>query len=284
MNGRRWALVVAAVVVVAVAVFAVLQLTTAGPASSAYVALGDSYAAGAGTSTGSAEENQCRRSDEAYPNLLAAEDEALADLDFVACSGATTEDLLVEQLPSVGADTAVVTMTIGGNDVGLTRSLRVCALTPESTDCTGAVAGAQDVIGELPARIADVIGQVRERAPEARLYVTAYPVLVGADVLAGTRACQIATFDVPPELAQVSDAINNSLNEAVAAGVELAGDPQAVFVDVAPAFEGHDLCAADPWINGVVLSGGSASVNSFHLNAAGERGYADALLEAGIGG
>ncbi|NCD20086.1 MAG: SGNH/GDSL hydrolase family protein [Actinobacteria bacterium] len=282
MNGRRWALVVAAVVTVAIVVVAALQFT-GGPVSTAYVALGDSYASGAGTSEGSAEENECRRSAEAHPNLLAAEVEALADLDFVACSGATTEDLLAEQLPAVGADTQVVTMTIGGNDVGLTRSLRVCALTPESTDCTGAVAGAQDVIGELPARIADVIGQVRERAPEARVFVTAYPVLVGADVVAGTAACTIAGFDVPPEVAQVSDAINNSLNEAVAAGVEQAGDPDAVFVDVAPAFEGHDLCATDPWINGVVLSGGSASVNSFHLNAAGERAYADALLAAGIG-
>ncbi|MDX5319264.1 MAG: SGNH/GDSL hydrolase family protein [Actinomycetes bacterium] len=283
MNARRWALVAAAVVTVAIAVVAVLQFTS-GPASAAYVALGDSYASGAGTSSGTAEENECRRSDAAHPNLLAAEVEALADLDFVACSGATTEDLLAEQLPAVGAGTQVVTMTIGGNDVGLTRSLRVCALTPESTDCTGAVAGAQDVIGQLPARIADVIGQVRERAPEARVFVTAYPVLVGADVVAGTAACTIAGFDVPPEVAQVSDAINNSLNEAVAAGVEQAGDPDAVFVDVAPAFEGHDLCAADPWINGVVLSGGSASVNSFHLNAAGERAYADALLAAGIGG
>ena len=147
MTGRRWALVVAAVAAVAIVVVAVLQLTTA--ASAAYVALGDSYASGAGTSAGSAEENECRRSDEAHPNLLAAEVEALADLDFVACSGATTADLLAEQLPAVGADTQVVTMTIGGNDVGLTRSLRVCALTPESTDCTGAVAAAQDVIGKI---------------------------------------------------------------------------------------------------------------------------------------
>lgn len=281
MTGRRWALVVAAVAAVAIVVVAVLQLTTA--ASAAYVALGDSYASGAGTSAGSAEENECRRSDEAHPNLLAAEVEALADLDFVACSGATTADLLAEQLPAVGADTQVVTMTIGGNDVGLTRSLRVCALTPESTDCTGAVAAAQDVIGELPAAIAGVIGQVRERAPEARVFVTAYPVLVGADVVAGTAACMIAGFDVPPELAEVSDAINAALNAAVAAGVEEAEDANTVFVDVAPAFVGHDLCAAAPWINGVVLSGGSASVNSFHLNAAGERAYADALLEAGIG-
>ena len=128
-----------------------------------------------------------------------------------------------------------------------------------------------------------MIGQVRERAPEARVFVTAYPVLVGADVVAGTAACTIAGFDVPPELAEVSDAINAALNAAVAAGVEEAEDANTVFVDVAPAFVGHDLCAAAPWINGVVLSGGSASVNSFHLNAAGERAYADALLEAGIG-
>lgn len=281
MTGRRWVALLVAVAAVAAVVVAVLQLRP-GPMSAGYVALGDSYASGAGTSVGSAEENECRRSDEAYPNLLAAEDEALADLDFVACSGATTEDLLAEQLPAVGADTRVVTMTIGGNDVGLTRSLRVCALTPESTDCTGAVEAAQDVIGALPAKIAGVIGQVRERAPDARVYVTAYPVLVGAEVVAGTRACQISTFDVPPELAQVSDAINASLNGAVAAGVVAAGDADAVFVDVAPAFEGHDLCADQPWINGVVVSGGSASVSSFHLNAAGERAYAEALLAAGI--
>lgn len=282
MTGRRWALVAVAVIAIAAVVVAVPQLRT--PVAAAYVALGDSYASGAGTSEGSAEENECRRSDEAHPALLAAEVANLADLDLVACSGATTTDLLAEQLPSVGDGTRVVTMTIGGNDVGLTRSLRVCALTPESTDCTGAVAGAQEVIGELPQRIADVIAKVRERAPEARVYVTAYPIFVGPDVVAGTAACTIAGFDVPTELALVSDAINASLNAAIAEGVEAASDPNAVFVDVAPAFVGHDLCAPEPWINGVVLSGGSASVNSFHLNAAGERAYADALLAAGIGG
>lgn len=278
----RW-IVVAVVVVLAVAVgvFAVVRMGGT-EESPAYVALGDSYAAGTGTSEGDDEDNPCRRSDEAHPHLLAAA--SAVELDFVACSGATTADLLAEQVPAVGADTRMVTVTIGGNDVGFTRALRVCALTPESTECTGQVAEAEAVLAALPDTIATVIAAVRERAPEARIHVTGYPLLVGAGVADGSATCRIATFDVPAELAAATVSVNTGLNAAIAAGVAAAGDEDAVFVDVVGIFEGHDLCAADPWINGVVASGGSASVNSFHLNAAGERAYAEAITAAGFGG
>jgi hypothetical protein len=43
----------------------------------------------------------------------------------------------------------------------------------------------------------------------------------------------------------------------------------AEFVDVRPAFEGHGVCSADPWINGPAAAG------AYHPTA---RGYADGYV------
>jgi len=221
MTRAGW--VTAAVVAAVVVVGAFLLFRPTGPDGAVYVALGDSYASGTGTSVGDEEENECRRSEEAHAHLL-AERAGLAGFAFPACSGATTADLLAGQLEDIGEATTLVTVTIGGNDVGFTRALRVCALTPESTDCTGQLAEAKAIIAALPARVAEVVAAVRERAPEARVFVTGYPLLLAQEVADGTAACAIATVDVPAALATAANDINRSLNAAVAAGVEEAGD------------------------------------------------------------
>ena len=107
---------------------------TTNPASggNAYVALGDSYSAGQGLGDYSSDDQQagdnCHRSAGAYPHILAADFAQLADLSFVACTGAVTYDLLNNAQrwsdkppaqiasPPLGSATKVVTLTIGGND------------------------------------------------------------------------------------------------------------------------------------------------------------------------
>ena len=56
------------------------------------------------------------------------------------------------------------------------------------------------------------------------------------------------------------------------------------YVDVLGAFGGHDQCGGDPWLNGLVVDARSSddlplSGRSFHPNAAGHDGYADALVD-----
>lgn len=86
-----------------------------------YAALGDSFAAGYGLpSKSDTASQQCARSNLAYPELLNGFPK-LKNLDFVACSGATTKDVWDNQLAALGASTRTVTLTVGGNDAGFSQ-------------------------------------------------------------------------------------------------------------------------------------------------------------------
>ena len=68
-----------------------------------YVALGDSFSSGVGTGSYTLDAG-CKRSIYAYPYLL-AQKRRHTTLDFAACSGATTDDVLTKQVASVTAQT-----------------------------------------------------------------------------------------------------------------------------------------------------------------------------------
>ena len=67
-----------------------MDAATAAPGDS-YVALGDSYSSGTGTRDYLADGTSCQRSARAYPSLIASA--RGLDLNFRACSGATTADV-----------------------------------------------------------------------------------------------------------------------------------------------------------------------------------------------
>ncbi|SEC93444.1 GDSL-like Lipase/Acylhydrolase family protein [Streptomyces sp. 3213] len=94
-----------------------------------HVALGDSYASGPGIPT--QVDATSARPDQNHPSLLAAaRNRQLTD---VSCSGATTTALAgaqgtkVPQPDALGADTDMVTLTIGGNDIDFSGDLATCA-------------------------------------------------------------------------------------------------------------------------------------------------------------
>ncbi len=118
--------------------------STTAPASG-YAALGDSYSAGDGAGDylpgTDVSGNHCLRSRQAYAPLLDST-RGLGDLTFVACSGATTSDLLAAnhqrnvsavngrvepaQISAIPVHTKTVTLTIGGNDAGFSAVLANC--------------------------------------------------------------------------------------------------------------------------------------------------------------
>lgn len=100
------------------------------PAASAaalpqYVALGDSYSSGVGSRTFYEESGECKRSPYAYGPLVAAADHYT--LSFQACGGKTNE-VVEKQLGTLSASTALVTITIGGNDAGFGHVIEECAV------------------------------------------------------------------------------------------------------------------------------------------------------------
>ncbi|MFI5937582.1 SGNH/GDSL hydrolase family protein [Actinoplanes sp. NPDC051494] len=247
--------------VIAAVTTAVLVPTAADASASTtrYVALGDSYASGVGAPPYL--DAECLRSDNAYPSLLAAG----KPFTFAACSGATTADLLANQLGGLNRRTKLVTVTIGGNDLGFGNGVRTCLLGTDA-DCLAVVAAAKQFSAEvLPGRLDSVYRTVKHRAPHATLVVTGY-----ARFFEPTEVCATVPMSLTKRVA-LNEAVD-TLDATIARRARRAG---ARFADVRPAFAGHGLCGADPWITG------PADPAAFHPTAAGHRdGYLPSVRKA----
>lgn len=122
-----------------------------------YVALGSSFAAGPGVAT---QLGTCGRSDHNYSHLVAAE--LGLTLTDVSCSGATIPNIVnstqrdaAPQIDAVSRDTALVTVTIGGNDIRFTSSTFACAGKAPADNCTANLdqAAISASVKQLPARL-----------------------------------------------------------------------------------------------------------------------------------
>ena len=89
----------------------------------AYVAMGDSFAAGTGTGLPDLDP-ACQRSSLAYAPLIDVQ-RFDTSLTFVACGfGVTTQGLIDTQVQYLDRQTDVVTVSVGGNDLGFARARR----------------------------------------------------------------------------------------------------------------------------------------------------------------
>ncbi|MBV9795456.1 MAG: SGNH/GDSL hydrolase family protein [Actinobacteria bacterium] len=247
----------AVLAVPAVAVSASAQ--TAAASGAHYVALGDSYSSGDGAGNyGSS--GSCYRSANAYPQQWANAN-APASFAFVACSGATTSDVLSSQVSALSASTTLVSISIGGNDVGFASVMETCVLESTSS-CENAVAGAEaKVASPLPGELDSVLQTIRKDAPAARIVVLGYPDLY--DLSRSSGCIGLSTAD-RTALDQGAD----QLDSAVAAAAARNGD---TFADVRSQFAGHEICdGSSSWLNSVTWP----IEESYHPNASGqELGY-----------
>ena len=248
-----------------------------GPPFSRYVALGDSYTAAPGV-PGQQSQDGCLRSSANYPHLLATE-LPVARLVDVSCSGADTGDVRTRQLrgvgPQLGAvtrDTDLVTIGLGGNDEDLfmrlvTTCLRQDPAAVAGSPCTDSLGQAvTPVLSRMQQSLERVVRDVRTKAPSARILLVGYPQIVPAS---GT--CP----DVPfaPADYRFAHQVNRGLTEAVR---RAAARTASTYVDVWRASAGHDICASDPWING--LNGPGAA--PFHPFAAEQAAVARLVAAA----
>src|SRR5215472_6162542 len=168
----------------ALAVFA-----SAAPASAQsaahYVALGDSYSSGVGAGSYISSSGSCDRSTKAYSELWATAN-VPASYSFVACSGATTASVISGQLAALSAQTTLVSITVGGNDVGFSSVMETCVLASTNT-CVSAINAAEaKMTGQLPAQLDSVLADITARAPGARVVLLGYPELYD---LAKSKTC-----------------------------------------------------------------------------------------------
>lgn len=253
-----------------------------------YVALGDSYAAGPLIPVQSGQPSGCLRSNQNYPSVLA---KSAGQRDFVdvSCSGATTDDFDAAQQvkpapnpPQYDALTGsegLVSLTIGGNDIGFGDIIQKC-VSISSTNLLGSACkdfygkgGTDELTGRIDgtaSKISDTIDEIKERSPEARVAVVGYP-----SILPDTGP---GCYPVVPFSAGDTAYLRGVEKDLNAMLAEQAKDAGVDFVDTYTPTIGHDACQVPgkKWIEGLVPTSPAAPV---HPNALGERAMADALGE-----
>ncbi|GGU91516.1 lipase [Streptomyces filipinensis] len=247
-----------------------------------YVALGDSYTSGPGIPR--QVDAGCARSDHDYPSLVAAQRQPTEFTD-VSCAGATTAEMWraqganEPQLDALGRGTGLVTVQIGGNDVGfgsiISTCARLAAQDPTGNPCERSYrASGYDELALAVLRTAPkvdrVLRAVHARAPHARVVVVGYPDLLPDD---GSGCFPQVPF-AQKDFAYLRDTEKRlNLMLRVVAGVN-----RAEYVDTYGPTVGHDMCKApaDRWIEPLQPASPAAPA---HPNARGEQAMAQAVLD-----
>lgn len=223
-----------------------------------YVALGDSYASGVGSGSYTSESGSCLRSTLAYSQLW-ANGHAPASYRSVACSGAKTTDVNANQLSALSSATTLVSVTIGGNDVGFSTVMQDCVLYGTDT-CVAEVNAAENKARtQLPAWLDTTYNGIHTRAPGARVVVVDYP-----------RFYHDLWYCVG-----LSSTSRNKINEGadVLDGVIQAAAARHgfQFADVRAAFaNGHEICdGSSSWLHSIDWSN---VTQSYHPTSAGQSG------------
>ena len=257
-----------------------------------YVALGDSFQSGEGAGAylpnTDIPGNRCHRSAYAYPKRLVDAGVVNLNLDFGACSNAVIDDLSVgydpnrppytdgiAQLDRLSSSTKLVTLGIGGNDMGFANVLKGCvtaqlgdALNPfVDAACEPEYGDSVDDRLEVMIdkdKLGTIYKEVRRGAPFARVLILGYPrfYVEGGqhnaahdDYCAGMRMTDQRWIN--REIRQFNSAISNS---ARSLGLQYVG------IYDTPA--GHELCgpSTDLFLNGIKLFD---QVESYHPNEFG---------------
>ncbi|MFI1363504.1 SGNH/GDSL hydrolase family protein [Streptomyces griseochromogenes] len=247
-----------------------------------YVSLGDSYASG--PLIPRQVDADCARSDHNYPSLVAADWQATAFKD-VSCGGATTNEMWKPQgtngpqLDALGRDTDLVTVQIGGNDVGFGSIISTCARLgaqdPTGNPCERSYnASGYDRLAltvlETAPKIGRVLRAVHARAPHARVLLVGYPDLLPDDGSGCFPSVPFAQRDFP-YLRDTEKRLNLMLRLVAAWN-------RAEYVDTYGPTVGHDMCKApaDRWIEPLRPASPAAPA---HPNATGEAAMAQAVLD-----
>jgi lysophospholipase L1-like esterase len=274
------------VLVVLASLVGALSAGAAGASAANWAGLGDSYAAGPLIPNQQLNPLGCLRSDRNFAHLAAASlGRSLAD---VSCSGAKTDDMTAPQDVTPGpanppqfnaltADTQIVTLQIGGNDIGFTSILQNCATAnPFAHPCRDKyVVNGRDTLADKIAatapKVAAVLQGIHARSPDARVFVVNYAAILPETGSGCWPQVPIGFTDVP-YLRGVEKNLNAMLAQQAAAN-------GARIVDDYTASIGRDACrsATTRWVEPLVPGNAAAP---FHPNARGEAGIAAVVARA----
>jgi len=266
------------------------MLVLAAPAVAAppreYVSLGDSYTAGPLIPL-QIPPFGCLKSNNNYPHLTARN--LGLTLKDPSCSGAETEDMTnpqgvdpdgpnPPQFNSLSKKTNIVTLQIGGNDIGFSSIAEDCAsaTSNEGTPCQDRyVHDGRDEISEriqaTAPLVAAVLQGIRARSPKARVLVVNYAAILPDEGPGCWPQMPITDGDVPYVRAKEKELNAMLATQAAAAGAEL--------IDWYTASIGHDACQPPVirWVEPVVPVNAAAPL---HPNLGGMIGVSEVLTAA----
>ncbi|MDN4641365.1 SGNH/GDSL hydrolase family protein [Agreia sp. PsM10] len=267
-----------------------------------YVALGDSYSAGLGLAPATGlPVPQCGQSAVDFPHRLAtAYGLSLTD---VSCSGATTDDVSVTsqyagvgpQITALSADTDIVTVTIGGNDLGFQQIAASCLAAgpdgplvfanPPAQNCVSLYNAQVDLLAakiatQVAPDLAITYAAIAAAAPNAEVFVVGYPGLFPDTIPEG--GCFTDAFSTPNSFpfTTIDTAYLRSTEQKLDAAIQAsAANAGFTYVPTFAGSAGHSACAAagTPYINGVTLSETGAEAASLHPNPLGETFLTDSV-------
>jgi hypothetical protein len=267
------------------AALVVLFVAATGARAANYVSLGDSYTAGPFIPN-PVPPLGCLKSSNNYPRLTAPS--IGLPLRDPSCSGARTDHMTqpqnVEpdgpnppQFNSLDASTTVVSMTIGGNDIGFSEVAQSCVtLNPFSSPCKDKYAsGGKDQLAErieaTAPKVAAVLQGIHTRSPSASIYVLNYPAIF-PETGNGCWPQMPISFSDAPYLRSTQRKLNLMLATQAAAN-------GATLVNWYGASIGHDACkgSSTRWVEPLVPGNLAAPI---HPNLAGMKGAANVLVAA----
>ncbi|GAA2223869.1 SGNH/GDSL hydrolase family protein [Herbiconiux moechotypicola] len=257
-----------------------------------YVALGDSYSAGYGLVPYSftTPADGCFQAEANYPHQVAAT--LGLDLTDVTCSGAVTANIIdtpqvtitgagtaAPQSTALSADTDLVTVSIGGNDLGFADVAAYCVALSADGPVIGNPAfkncreyfnpseGVDQLVYKLqntvePA-LAAAFADIRSKAPNAEVVVVGYPTIAPdvENVPEGGCFTPAVTDEPPyPENAfpftdvdtEYLHGVEAKLDHAIGSAASTAGFH---YVSTLPLTESNSACQTDgsAYVNGVTL-------------------------------
>jgi lysophospholipase L1-like esterase len=286
-TAHRRRLCLVALAVAAVALFAAPGAATAS-SGARYVALGDSYTAGPAIPNQIATNTPlgCAQSDHNYPHLVAAVLH-ISDFTDVSCSNATTNNMTqpqvtafgtnAPQFDALGTTTKLVTVGIGGNDIGFSSIIGSClTTTPVGHPCQdlyvqNGVDLLQQRIDTTAPKIAGVLQGIHTRSPHARVVLVGY-----LDILPLTGPGCFPQVPFAPDDVPYLNGVEVHFNQMLAQQARLnhAGYANSYAVTI-----GHDACQSPTvrWVEPLTPANPAAP---FHPNAKGHQATAAATLLA----
>jgi hypothetical protein len=264
---------------------AILVLAAPALAAREYVSLGDSYTAGPLIPL-QIPPFGCLKSNNNYPHLTTR------NLGLVlrdpSCSGAETEDMEnpqnvqpdgpnPPQFDSLTRQTKIVTLQIGGNDIGFSEIAENCTSTsPEGTPCQDhyVVNGRDEISERIQATaplVAAVLHGIHARSPKARVWVVNYAAILPDEGPGCWPQVPVTEGDVPYVRAKQQELNAMLATQAAANGAGL--------IDWYTASIGHDACKPPiiRWVEPAVPVNAAAPL---HPNLGGMIGASELLTAA----